>query len=109
MSMFAAKKSGMASMVEGLIPPQVMEALTMAKEKLPLVIHQITQTVERVEATQNRIESKLDLILGKLESMRLNNDPSATPESTPLQDLSYRLADSPRGRGTIKEVHLLEE
>src|SRR5271165_5060058 len=86
MSMFAAKKSGMASMVEGLIPPQVMEALTMAKDKLPLVIQQVTDTVQRIEAQQMRVEEKLDLILAKLETQRLDSDPSATPQSTPFQE-----------------------
>ena len=71
----------MASFVDSMLPPDIREAIRVAKEQLPAV-------VSVVQAAIVRIESKQDLILSKLEALRLDLDPTAVPEVLPSQQLT---------------------
>lgn len=56
---FAASKSGMSSMIESMLPPDVMDAIRIAKEQLPNVIASVQQSVERIESKINEIQANV--------------------------------------------------
>jgi hypothetical protein len=72
--MFA--KSGMQQMIESMIPKEAWEAIEKAKTEIPAFANQLNVRVTAMETTLQIIDSKLSLILSKL-------DPNAVQETPP--------------------------
>src|SRR6266567_3762688 len=76
---FAASQSGAQSMLERMIPAEIMQAIRQVQEQLPTLLSTVKDKVESIEATQIRIEGKQDLLLTLFEDLRCKMDPDATP------------------------------
>jgi len=79
-SPFAGKQSGIASMLTNMLPPDVVEAIKVAKEQLPAVIDNVQRSVQR-------IENKLDMIMLRVDQIRVGvsaNNPAYVPDELPV-------------------------
>lgn len=88
MNMFAAKQSGVASMIESMIPKEIMDSIKQVTGQLPAILETVQQKVESIEQAQIRIENNQCLILNALEELRCKMDPDATPR---IQQVSENL------------------
>lgn len=74
-NVFAAKESGMSSMMKSLLPQDVLDAITMAKQQLPAVIDAVQAAVKRIESKLDHIDSNLTIVMIKLHEQ----DPNYVP------------------------------
>jgi hypothetical protein len=94
MNVFAGNKSGMQSMFESILPPDVLEAIKIAKEQLPQVIALVQASVARIEGKLDMVNDKTTLLLRKVESIRLEADTNAVPDVLPSQEIELLNAAS---------------
>lgn len=80
-----------------LIPPDVMQAITLAKDQLPQLMGMVHNRLEEYSNRLQAIEQSQLLILSKLERVMAQSDPAYTPDSfpEPLQTLIDNLPTVP--------------
>lgn len=72
--MFGAK-SGMQQMIEQMIPPEVWAAIEKAKTEIPAFAEKLDSRVTAMEQTLQSVDSKLSLILSKLDPNAVEDVP----------------------------------
>jgi hypothetical protein len=108
MNPFAAKQSGVASLIESMIPAEIMDSIKSVTNQLPAILDKVQTEVSEIRATQQRIENQGIMILAALEEMRCKVNPDAVPRLSPLlasmlSELPTAPAPSPTGTGLALE------
>lgn len=78
-----------------LIPPDVMQAITLAKDQLPQLMGMVHNRLEEYSNRLQAIENQQLLILSKLERVIAQSDPAYTPDSFP-EPLRTLIDDLPK-------------
>lgn len=108
MNPFAGSKSGMANMLESFLPPDVLEAIKLAKEQLPNVIAQVQQAVTRIETRLETIDTRTAIIMQKLNLLVTVLDPNAVPDELPSQLLEALHNSEVLPNGEVKMLGTVE-
>jgi pyridoxal biosynthesis lyase PdxS len=71
---FAAKQSGMASMIENMLPADVREAINVAKTQLPTVVEHVQKQIQIINQKLDALHVKLDAITMQLSTVTQDVD-----------------------------------
>lgn len=89
--------SGMSQMFESIIPEDVKAAIKEAREKLPAVIEAVKTKVDQIQARQDEMNRKLDVLLAVVSNLRLELIPGAVPEDTATAAAAFGLVEVKNG------------